>query len=216
MIMIKEKDFVEVSYVGKIKDSNHIFDLTSAELAKSEKMYNPNAQYGNKVICLGQKNILPEIDKQLIGKEVGKEYKIELSPEKSFGVKDPTLVKIVSTDILRKQNVNPFPGLTINASGLMGTIRSVSGGRTTIDFNHPLSGKNIVYEIKIERIISEDKEKIEALLTNFLGLSEKDYELKLEIKKLEVKLKVTIPNQAKEEFKTKVNELINDMEVSFV
>ncbi len=215
MVIAKENDFVEVSYVGRIKETNQIFDLTDAELAKKEGVYNPQASYGPKVICLGEQHILKEIDKQLIGKETNKTYTIELTPDKAFGIKDPGLVKIVPTIELQRQKINPFPGLQINASGLLGTIRAVSGGRTTVDFNHPLASKKIIYEIKIEEIVTDNGKKLKGLLGNVLGLNDKEYEAKVEGNKAEVKLKVTISDKAKEEFEAKVKKLISSFEISF-
>lgn len=216
MALTKEKNFVEISYIGRIKETNQIFDLTDENLAKKENIYNPNALYGNKIICLGEKHILEELDKQLIGKEINKDYKIELTAEQAFGKKNPDLVRVVPTITLQKQRINPFPGLQINASGLLGTIRAVSGGRTTIDFNHPLASKNLVYEIKIERIVDKDDEKLQALMINLLGLDKKDYELNMENNKASIKLKVVVPEKAKEELEDKTKELIPRLEISFL
>jgi len=36
MVIVKEKDFVEVSYTGKVKETDQIFDLTDEETAKKE------------------------------------------------------------------------------------------------------------------------------------------------------------------------------------
>ena len=215
MTKTKEKDFVEINYVGRIKENNQIFDLTDKELAKKNGIYDENTMYGPKILCLGEKQILPSIDKFLVDKEVGKTYTLELKPEESFGKKDSNLIKIMPSEILRKQKINPFPGLQIHAGGLIGTIRSVSGGRVTIDFNHPLSGKNLVYELNINRIVEKDDEKIRSLVENMLNLSYNEYELELQGSKANVKLKVTIPNNAKEEVNNKVNKLIPGFELSF-
>ncbi len=210
----KEKDFVEIEYTGRIKETGQIFDLTSEELAKKENIYNKNADYNPKIICLGEGNVLKTLDKFLVEKEVGQTLKIELKPEDGFGKKDSGLIKIASANDLRKENINPFPGLQINASGIIGTIRSVSGGRVTIDFNHPLAGKNLVYEVKINRIVTEDKEKANSLVENFLGLNKKDYRIVIENRKATIKLNVTIPKEAKDEFLKKAKELIPLLEFS--
>lgn len=214
MAKTKERDFIEIEYTGRIKESGQIFDLTDEALAKKENIYNPKANYKPKIICLGENQIIPALDKFLIGKETGKEYSIELKPEEAFGKKDSKLIKIVSAETLRKQNINPFPGLQINASGLLGTIRSVAGGRITIDFNHPLAGKNLVYTIKINRIVEEDIEKLKALLENLLGIEEKEYDLKTEDKKAAVNLKAELPAEAKNEFLSKSKELIPGLDAS--
>ena len=215
MTKTKEKDFIEIDYIGKIKESNQIFDLTKEEIAKKENIHNPKSKYGPKIICLGEKQIIPALDKFLEDKELNKDYTMELKPEEAFGKKDAKLIKIVSTEILKKQKINPFPGLQINASGMFGTIRSVAGGRVTIDFNHPLAGKNIVYQIKINKIIDSDKIKLKSLLESMLGLTNKEYELNIENNKAKITLKPTIPPEIKDEFLKKVKGLIPSLETSF-
>ena len=51
---IKEKDFVEIEYTGKITDSNIVFDTTSQSDAKAAGIFNPQTEYKPMIICLGQ------------------------------------------------------------------------------------------------------------------------------------------------------------------
>ncbi len=215
MLKTKEKDFIEIDYVGRIKESNEIFDLTSKELAEKEHIHNPNAHYGPRIICLGENQILKAIDKFLVDKEIGKDYTLELKPEEAFGKKDINLSKIVPIETLRKQRINPFPGLQIEASGLLGTIRSVTGGRVTIDFNHPLAGKNLVYEIKINRVIEKDEEKLRSLIENMFNVSPEGYTFDVESNNAKIKFKQVIPTKAKEELKAKAKQLIPSLEITF-
>ena len=46
----------------------------------------------------------------------------------------------------------------------VGTIKMVSGGRTLVDFNHPLASKEVSYTIKALRIVTDTKEKLTALM----------------------------------------------------
>ncbi|MBI2148172.1 peptidylprolyl isomerase [Candidatus Woesearchaeota archaeon] len=215
MTKTKERDFIEIDYVGRIKDTNQIFDLTDVELAKKEKIYNENAKYGPRIICLGENQVLQAIDKFLVDKTVGENYILELKPEEGFGKKNANLIKIMPSDILVKQKINPFPGLQIHAGGLIGTIRSVTGGRVTIDFNHPLAGKNLTYNVKINRIVERNDEKIKSLIENMLNVSDKEYDLKMEGDKIRISLKVTIPTEAKKEVIEKAKKLILDVSVIF-
>ena len=216
MVNTKERDFIEIDYIGRIKESNQIFDLTYEDIAKTENLNQGHVHFGPKVICLGENQILKAIDKFLIDKETGKTYTLELKPEEGFGKKDLSLSKIVTIDTLRKQNINPFPGLQINASGIMGTIRSVNGGRVIIDFNHPLAGKNLVYEIKINKTVDKDEDKIRSLLASLLNLHNEEYTLTIESNKAKVKLKPVIPTKAKEEIIAKAKNLIPSLEIAFV
>src|SRR3989338_1314663 len=158
--MLKEGDFIEIEYTARLKDRDIIFDLTDEKLAKEKGIYNPNVKYGPVILCLGQNHILPGLDKNLIGKELGN-YVINLLPEDGFGKKDPKLIRILPTSVFRKQKINPMPGLQLNIDGRVGLVRSVTGGRTSIDFNHPMAGKELNYDIKINKVVKESKTKVD-------------------------------------------------------
>jgi FKBP-type peptidyl-prolyl cis-trans isomerase 2 len=165
MATIKERDFVELDYTARLKDDNIIFDTTEEKTAKDNDIPNSGVPFGPVITCVGTGSLLKGLEDNLVGKEPGKSYTIELSPENAFGKKSAKLLKIVNTNIFRKSNIDPVPGLQINVDGMPGTIRSVTGGRTIVDFNHPLSGKNIIYDVKLIRIVSDDKEKIKAFVS---------------------------------------------------
>ena len=205
MTQIKKKDFVEVEYTGTIKDDNAVFDTTDEKLAKKANIHNKEMNYGPLVICVGEQQILVGLDKALEGKEPG-EYKIELKPEDAFGKKSAKLIQLVQTSKFLKQNIRPVPGLQVNIDGMFGLIRTVSGGRTLVDFNHPLAGKEIAYSVKVNRIIENDKEKIEAYLK--LALNLKEVNVKIENNEAKIELKDDIPKEIREEFSRKISELI--------
>tara|TARA_Y100000310_G_scaffold167546_1_gene167334 strand:- start:4365 stop:5033 length:669 start_codon:yes stop_codon:yes gene_type:complete len=171
-MILKKKDFIEIEFTGKVKDGE-IFDSNIKEDLK-----NANLDFEPKpfVFCLGEKMFLEGVEDFLIGKEIG-EYEIELTPEKAFGNRDSTLVKILSMKVFKENKLNPSPGMMFNFDGKIAKILSVSGGRITVDFNNPLSGKIVVYKIKILRKISHINEKAKALIEFFFKRS-----LKFEIK----------------------------------
>ena len=151
---LKEGDFVEIEYIGKIQGSDVILDTTSLEKDKK----------GTIIVCLGHKSILKSLEDKLVGKEVGKDYKIDLNYDEAFGKKDPSLIKIIPTKVFIEKKVNPMPGLQVNIDGTIATIRSVSGGRCVVDFNHPLAGRNLTYDVKIIKYINDLKEKVSGII----------------------------------------------------
>jgi len=206
---IKKHDFIEIEYTGRIKETNKIFDLTDENLAKKENIYNPKASYKPVIICIGNHDIVPGLEDFLIGKKPGK-YKVELKPEQAFGKKDPKLIKIISTNKFNKQEIKPFPGLQVNIDGLIGMIRVVSGGRTIVDFNHPLAGRNIVYEVKVNKIIKTDKEKLESFTKLHLN-TEASLENNI------AKIKKGLSKELEQEFSKKIKKLIPSVkQVKFV
>lgn len=203
---LKNKNFVEIEYTGRIKEDNLIFDTTDEKLAKENNLYNENMSYGPTVICLGEGQVLKGLEEELIDKETEKEYTVELTPEKAFGKKDPKLIQLIPTSKFSQQNIRPVPGLQLNIDGLLGIVKTVSGGRTLVDFNHPLAGRDIIYKVKINKIITDDKEKIKAYIKVSLNL--KDFDVKIENNIAKITFKKELPKEISERLSKKITELI--------
>ena len=161
---LKKGDFIEIDYIGRIKETQEIFDVTNADIAKRHNIFNPNAHYHSQIICVGEKQVVPGLDDAFLTKEEKKTFSVELPPEQAFGKKDAKLMQLVPLKTFQKQQINPFPGLQLNLNGMLGTVRTVSGGRVIVDFNHPLAGRNVVYEVTIKRLVTKDEEKLHGIL----------------------------------------------------
>jgi len=187
MEKIKNKDFIEIEFTGKIKDG----DIFDSNIKKDLEKANLNIKTKPFVFCVGEKMFLEAIDNFLIGKQIGKQYEIELEPEKAFGKRNSSLVKVMPMKIFKdKQVTPPQPGMAFNFDGQIGKIISVSGGRVITDFNNPLAGKTIVYKIKVKRKVTDKNEKAKALIEFFTKK-----ELKFEIKQKDKKLIVQADKQ---------------------
>jgi FKBP-type peptidyl-prolyl cis-trans isomerase SlyD len=97
-------------------------------------------------------NLLPIVEKSLIGKEKGNELTIEVSPELGFGEIDENLIFVDSVDNVPKEYSKI--GMQIdfeNDKGMKRKFRvtNVDKDKITFDGNHPFSGKTLVYKIKI-------------------------------------------------------------------
>ena len=147
----------------------------------------------------------------MVGKDIGKEYDIDINPEDAFGNKNAKLIQLIPTSKFKQQNIQPMPGLQLNLDGMVGTIKTVSGGRTLVDFNHPLSGKDLIYKIKIIKKITDDTEKLIGFLKISLGT--KDIDAEINDNKAKVKIKKEIPKEAEERLKNRILELIPAIKV---
>ena len=199
MAAVKKHDFVEIEYTARTKEDNAIFDTTQEKVANAEGVYDKEHDYSPVVICVGENNILKAVEEQMVGKEAGKEYKFEITAENAFGRKDARLLQLIPLSKFRQQNIQPVPGLQLNIDGVFGIVKTVSGGRCYVDFNHPLAGKDLVYEVKINRIVDDDNEKLNSLLMMHLNIKEPEIEIK--DGNAIVGLKQEVPKEAQEEFK---------------
>jgi len=161
---LKQNDFVQLEFTAKLKENNAIFDTSNEKIAKSSGIYNANMPYGDYIICIGHQQILPKLEEKLVGKEIGKEYVFDLKPEEAFGKKDVKLFKLIPLKFFTKDQVKPVPGLQVNIDGSLGTITTVTGGRVIVDFNHPFASKDVVYTLKVTRMIESPAEKVKAFL----------------------------------------------------
>ena len=172
-------------------------------------------RYGSVIICLGEGHVLKGLEKALEGKEVDKEYTIELAPDEGFGKKDPKMIQLIQTSKFKKQGLQPMPGLQINVDGMLGVIKTVSGGRTLVDFNNPLSGKDLVYDVKVKRKVEDNKEKIEGYIKLVVGL--KDVNAEFKEGKVTIKLTKDLAEDIQNELTENLKRLIKSIKtVDFV
>jgi len=206
---LKKGDFVDIEYSAYDKDSGNLFDLTNAEEAKKEGIFDPKARYGALTICVGEEFLLKGLDDALVGKEENKRFEVEIAAENGFGKRDPKLMKLLSIGIFKKENLRPFPGLRMNFDGMIGTVRSVSGGRVIVDFNHPLAGHRLLYKVKIGKIIQDKQKQLDGLIgffSNFKG----------NVKESVVEIEGDVPNELQKILSEKIKKLISGVkEVKF-
>ncbi len=202
---IKKNDFVEIEFTAKIKDTGEIFDTNKEEEAK--KINVDLKENKPTIICLGHEMFLKSVEDFLIGKKIGENYNIELSPEKAFGKRNPSLIKTMPIKVFKEHNVNPYPGAMFSMDGMIVKIISVSGGRVIADFNNPIAGKTVIYEIKTKKKIIDLKEKINALILFFFK-KQIDFDIDKNNQKIILKTKEQIQPFIKvfnDKFKTILN-----------
>ncbi|MBT4540156.1 peptidylprolyl isomerase [Candidatus Woesearchaeota archaeon] len=205
---IKENDFIEVDYNGKLQEDSVVFDTTNEQVAKDSGIYQEGQKFGKVIICIGEDHILKNLEKQLIGKEPGK-HTIPLKAEDAFGKKSAKMVQLISAAKFTKEGIQPQVGLQVNVDGMFGIVRSVTGGRVLVDLNHPLAGKDVVYDINVFRIITDVKEKAQGLLDLQFGQGATSSELKED--ELNVTLNFDLPEDYQGKFTEKIQELIPEV-----
>lgn len=169
---LNKKDFIEIEFTGNIKDGE-IFDSNiKTDLEKAQI----NAPAKPLIFCLGEGMFIKGVDEFLVGKDLG-DHKIELSPEQAFGKRDAKLIQMIPMKVFHQQQINPIQGTMFNFDGRAAKILTVSGGRVLVDFNNPLAGKDLIYQVKVLRKINDLKEKITAL-SDFLFRREFKFEIK--------------------------------------
>ncbi len=165
--MITQDDFVLINFVGRIKSNNQIFDLTYKDIAEKEGLDTKNFNFSPVLVVPKANYVLKPISDSVIGKNIGDKYTLEVKAKDGFGEFNPKLLKTYSLHNFIENNINPTPGDMVMLDGKLATVLSVNSGRVFVSFNHPLAGKDLIYEIEIVNVLSDDSDKIKAIFRHY-------------------------------------------------
>ncbi len=167
--MINNNDFVLINFIGRIKSSGKIFDLTDKTVAEKEGLNQEGLNFGPVLVIPDSNYVLKAVAQSLLTKSVGDKYTLEVKAEDAFGKFNPKLVKTFGISSFRESGVNPSVGDVLMLDNKLATVLSVSGGRVMVSFNSPLAGKDLVYEIEIIKLIEDLKERCSAIFEHYAG-----------------------------------------------
>jgi peptidylprolyl isomerase len=162
---IEKGNFILINYTAKIKETNEVFDTTIEETAKKEHLYKEGDIYEPKLVVIGENWVLKALDENLPTMKLNKTQTVEIPPDQAFGPRDPEKIKrIPLKQLLSKDIHNPAMGMRIDYNGKMATIRSIGAGRVLLDFNPPLAGRTLIYEVTVDKKLNTNEEKTAALI----------------------------------------------------
>lgn len=161
---LQKSDFIVIDYVGKVKETGEVFDTTFEETAKKEHLYKEGDIYESKLVVIGEGWVMKALDENLATMEVGKPTVVEIASDKAFGARDPEKIKRVPLKQLLAREITPTLGARIEYGGKMATVRAIGAGRVLLDFNPPLAGKTLIYEVTVKKKLETTEEKIAALI----------------------------------------------------
>jgi peptidylprolyl isomerase len=163
-VPIQKSDFIIVDYTGEVKETGEVFDTTSEDTAKENKLYKEGDIYEPRLVVVGEGWVLKALDDALLTFKLNKNETVEISPESAFGNRDPEKVKLVPIRRLATRGITPRLGAQIEYDKRLATVRTMGSGRVTLDFNPPLAGKTLVYNVTIQKQLKTAEEKISALI----------------------------------------------------
>ena len=189
---VNKGDFLKVEMTGMSEETEEVFETTSQEEAQEAGVWEEGRTYGPRLVIVGDGFVLRGLDERLPGTSFDEEVEIEIPPEEAFGERNAADVQMIPYRVLRSKGVNPYVGAELEIDGRPAIIRSVGAGRVQVDYNHPLAGRKIVYKLKVVEHITDDKDKIRALIgRRFLGIETEEFD----VKKTKKKLRIGIPDE---------------------
>ncbi len=190
---VQKGDFIFIEYVTKVKETGEVFDTTSGEEAKKGGIFKENTVYEPMLVAVGEGWVLKGLDDSLVGLEVGKPTTVEILPEQGFGSRDPNKIRLIPLRRFRGQKITPYPGAQLEIDGKLAVVRAVGAGRVQVDFNPPLAGKTLIYDLTVKDVIKSKTDKIKALIHRRLPTVDMQ---KVKLRVAEKRVSIELPEEA--------------------
>lgn len=105
---------------------------------------------------LGDGNLLPGFERCLLGMRVGQRESFVILPEQGFGQKNPNNIQLMPRSTFAP-DMELVEGLVVSFADaqkaeLPGVIKAFDAQEVTVDFNHPLAGEDIIFDVQIVSI----------------------------------------------------------------
>ncbi|RJG39501.1 FKBP-type peptidyl-prolyl cis-trans isomerase [Motilimonas pumila] len=122
--------------------------LADGSAADSTKVNNKPAKF-----AMGDGSLTANFEKCLIGLSEGEAKTFELEPEDAFGLPNPDNIYHVDRSKFSAEapaEVGAIIAFTQpDGNELPGIIREVTGESVTVDFNHPLAGQKLTFDVEV-------------------------------------------------------------------
>ncbi|MHA1865623.1 MAG: FKBP-type peptidyl-prolyl cis-trans isomerase [Candidatus Heimdallarchaeaceae archaeon] len=188
-MVIEKGTMLKLNYIGKRKSDSYVFDTTLEDVAKKEGIYDEKVIYKPCLVVIGKHWLPVGLEEQLIGLKEGDKKTIEVEAKQAFGLHDRSKIRLIQRREFQKLDIKPKAGMEVEITGQKGRIMKVDSSRVKVDFNHPLAGEDVIYEVEIVKIITDVKEQFVALLERRLpGIDFSGTKIEIEGKILVVEL----------------------------
>lgn len=102
---------------------------------------------------VGDGNLLPGFEQVLMGLCAGDEKEFPISPEQGFGQRNPNNIQEIPKNSFA-DDIELEEGLMVSFADaqqaeLPGVVAEVNGDVVKVDFNHPLAGRDLIFEVRI-------------------------------------------------------------------
>jgi len=146
MNIIKKGNTVGIHYVGTLNDGTE-FDNSR----KRENLF---------FFKVGEKTVIPGFESAVVGMKVGETKKVIIEPEQAYGLRDNNLLRQVPKATF-PDNFDFKKGSLVEMRSALGQplpamITSFDDNEVTLDFNHPLSGQTLNFEIEVIELDTEE------------------------------------------------------------
>jgi len=161
-------DYVLLEYTVVDKDDNKVVETTIEDKAKEAGIYRPDEVYEPRLIIIGETRLFEPLEQAIMNSNEGQEVTVEVSPDKAFGQRDASKVRVISIREFYRYGKLPRVGDIVEVNNQQARVVSITGGRVTLDFNHPLAGKTLIVTAKVVKKLETTEDKIRYLIRQYI------------------------------------------------
>ena len=170
---VEEGDFVLLKMTARTQ-KGRVFRVSSEEDAKKAGIYEEDkanqGHYTPEFVIIGKPGFLNEgLTETIKDMNYFQKKSVKIPPTKAFGKREPQKIERIGIAKFRKLNdgKNPEYGQDYtNKKGQRGVVTNILQGKVIIDYNHPLAGQSIDYNLEIIDKIESFNEKIEYFMVS--------------------------------------------------
>lgn len=147
-------DFINPNEDTRIAQGSQVSLHFSVSLENGMEIDNTRSRTEPVSLTIGDGNLLEGFEKALLGLRAGDRRTVHLPPEDAFGPWNPDNIQTFDTvKFGARPELNQVIEFEDKAkTTLAGVVKSVTDDVTEVDFNHPLAGRNVVFEVEIARV----------------------------------------------------------------
>ena len=199
-------DVVRVAYTARVGESGRVIDTTDTDVASDAAIEDVEAT-GPVPVVLGEGHLFEPIEEAIKESTVGEDIRVTVEPEDAFGTSDPT--DYANVDLNRIPEDRREHGAQFTHDGRTGFVESLNEDSAKINFNHPLAGVAIEYELAVQERIENPLERVHAVMELY-GLAN-DVDISLESAGTD-HLEITVPDPTDETWQKEKHRAISDLQ----
>ncbi|HIP16878.1 MAG TPA: peptidylprolyl isomerase [Methanothermococcus okinawensis] len=146
--VVKNGSTVSINYIGMFKNGT-VFDTSIKSVAEKYGIYNPNREYKPINFTVGAGQVIKGLERGVLGMHVGENKIIEIPPEEAYGPIREDLIIPIPIEYFIKANITPVVGSYVYVRGQPAKIVKVNNTHVVLDFNSPMAGKTLIFNITV-------------------------------------------------------------------
>jgi FKBP-type peptidyl-prolyl cis-trans isomerase SlyD len=142
---------------------NHVITLNYQLKNQEQQLIDSSDRDGPIVYLHGAKDILPGIEKAVLGLEVGGKAQVSIPPEEAYGDFDKTKIQEVPRSAfagMDKVEVGMHVQEETPQGPVVVTVTEVTDEVVTVDANHPLAGQTLHFDLEVAGVREASEEEI--------------------------------------------------------